>query len=65
MANRYQVRANDIIGRPSDAEFWKHTSAKTICENFDRLTDIFSLPEDRAAEIIVAIWNAACEEYGE
>lgn len=65
MANKYQVRANDIIGRPLKTEFWHHEAAKTICETFDKLTNDLDVTDDDAAEVILAIWNAACEECGE
>jgi len=61
--NKYQIQANEIIGRPLDAEFWKHTAAKTIVEMYDRL-EVY-MGHESAADTIVSIWNAACEEYGE
>lgn len=57
--------ANNILGRPLETEFWKERGAKTIISALDRLVNEFKVPEDEACEIIVDVWNAACEEYGE
>lgn len=64
MPNKYQVEANEIIGRPLKTEFWHHEAAKRIVETHEKLSS-FGIEHEDACAIILAIWNAACEEYGD
>lgn len=57
--------ANNILGRPLETEFWKSDGATTVIHTLDKMVNEYSIPEDIACELIVNIWNAACEEYGD
>lgn len=59
-----EKKANKILDKDDDHEFWRSDSAKTVVSVHKRLVDK-GLDKDEAAEIIQSVWSAAASEYGD